>query len=357
MESPAVPETGDDPSRLPPPLPRISDYWPDAPHRIGPPADHYELPGADPTRTAPAPPPRPPARIDAPLAADDRTHPDLKPVLVLLAAVLLVGGGVFAAVSYVRNPVGDPIESLPAPPLPVPSAITEPSRPPVSIGTSPPPSRTAPPTSAAAPDGAARTTPPPAVPPAVPEAAVLELADGVAQLRVEVGDVGDGIVQVDVGEDSTIKARAKVDDDRVTVSVEPSGRSTGSGLLQIRLSDRVRWSFRMRGGVRTAGIDLSGGKVGGIELIGGAGAMRLVLPGQRDAIPIVEHGGVGAWQIVTGGQVPVRALFRDGAGSVTVYGFKDNGVARGRVIRSGRGDDGIRLDSRNGVGSLTVQAR
>ncbi|BCJ40829.1 hypothetical protein GCM10010168_48720 [Actinoplanes ianthinogenes] len=350
MDSPVVPETGDDPSRLPPGLPRISDYWPDAPHRLGPPADHYELPGTDPRRLS-APPP---VRVDPGIEPDLAIKRDYKPVILLLAVLLLVGGGVFAVVSRLRVPASDDsIDSLPAPPLPVPSAAVPPTSPPVSIGTSPPPSPTAAPTSAAAPGGAEKTTPPPAV----PAAATLELADGVAQLQVLVGDIGDDVVRVSVGEDSTIRARAAVDDDRVTVSVEPNGRRNGSASLEIRLSEKVRWSFTMRGGVSTARVDLSGGQAGHIVLIGGAATMDLVLPTQRDAIGIVERGGLGTWRIVTDREVPVRAFFRRGAGSVTVYGDTDDGVAPAAVIRSGRGDDGIRLASEHGVGALTVQSR
>ncbi|GIF14534.1 hypothetical protein [Actinoplanes teichomyceticus] len=353
MDSPVVPGT-DDPSGPPPAWPRIADYWPDAPHRLGPPADHYELPGVDATRTGPALHTRRPVGETAPVAAGpgDRTGRDLKPVLVLLVVVLLVGAGVAAAVSWPRTG-RDPATSLPAPPLPAPSP--PPATPPVSIGTSPPSrpatSRPQPPASPTAPGGAGRTTP------AVPAAATLELADGVTQLRVRVGDVRGGLVRVETGADSAITARASVDGGTVRVAIGPSGRTSGSARLDVLLSDEVRWSFRMRGGVHTAGIDLSGGRVGAIELIGGSGTMDLVLPGQRDAIPITERGGLGTWRIVTGGEVPVRALFREGAGSVTLYGRTDDGVARGGTARAGRGDGGIRLDSTGGVGALTVQAR
>jgi hypothetical protein len=352
VDSP-VPET-DDPSGPSSSWPRISDYWPDAPHRLGPPADHYELPGVDATRTSPAVPPRPAPRSYAEPAGDDRTGRDLKPVLLLILVVLLVGGGVFAVVSRLRPSADEPAAGLPAPPLPVVSATeapaTQPASPPVSVGTSPPPTRTSPP-----PD----RTPAAPAPPAQkkPAAATLELADGVTQLRVVTGDLDDGVVKVAVGADSTIKARTEIDDDTVRVSVAPSGRKQGSASLEITLSDEVTWSFRMRGGVNTAGIDLSGGRVGDIELIGGAGTVDLVLPTQRDAIAIAERGGLGTWRIVTDGEVPVRALFREGAGSVTVYGDADAGVGRGEQIRAGRGDGGIRLDSAGGVGALTVQAR
>lgn len=56
MESPAAPAGGDAGTGTPvqPGLPDISEFWPDAPHRVGPPADHYEPEGAEAVRTEPA---------------------------------------------------------------------------------------------------------------------------------------------------------------------------------------------------------------------------------------------------------------------------------------------------------------
>ncbi|WP_203823405.1 hypothetical protein [Actinoplanes palleronii] len=349
----------DEPSRTPPILPRISDYWPDAPQRLGPPADHYELPGVDATRTGPALHTGPPPREGTAEDVDDRTKRDLKPVLFLAAVLLLTGGGVFAAVSYVRTSGDAASTSLPAPAEPAPVVVAPSAQapnPPVSIGTSPPASTapvTVPPSAAApgAPTGGATEKP------MIPDAATFELASGVTQLRVAVGDVTNGFFRVGVGEDSTITARAVVDDGTVRVTVAPNGRKNGSARLNVLLSDEVTWSFRMRGGVKEAGVDLSGAKVGGVALIAGASTVDLVLPTQRDAIGIVEKGGIGTWRIVTDGEVPVRATFEEGAGSVTLYDDTDTGLAKGETAKSGKGDDGIRLTSSGGVGALTVQAR
>ncbi|SNR87002.1 hypothetical protein [Actinoplanes regularis] len=356
MDSPVVPDA-EEPTEGLPVFPRISDYWPDAPHRLGPPADHYELPGVDATRTGPALHTRPaPGGDDAETRwigqPDGRIKRDLKPALFLATVTLLVGGGVFAAVSYARSDRGD-TATLPLPPLPAPTlAGTTPGTAPVSIGTSPPPTSaaapTTAPTSAAAPGATAQ--------PAIPEAATFELADGVTQLRVSIGDVPNGFFKIGVGDDSKITARAAVDDDTVRVTVTPNGRKSGSARLEVLLSDDVKWSLRMRGGVSEAGIDLSGGRVGGVDLIGGAATVDLVLPGQRDAIPITERGGIGTWRIVTDGKVPVRAFFREGAGSVTLYGDTRDGVDKGETLRFG-GDALIKVDSEGGVGALTVQSR
>lgn len=356
MESP-VPKT-EDPTKAPASWPRIADYWPDAPQRLGPPADHYELPGVDATRTGPALHTRPPADEEEPTDAlrwigdpDARTRKDLKPMLLLAVAALLAGGGVFAAVSYARAQRTGPA-ALPAP-LPAMSAADSPvATPPVSIGASPP---------AAASPSAAASAPavPPAAttPPAIPDAATFELVNGVTQLRVTIGDVDDGFFKVSVADDSTITAKAVVDDGTLKVSVAPNGKKKGSARLEVLLSDEVTWSFRMRGGVSEAGIDLSGGRVGGIELIGGAATVDLSVPDQKNAIPIVERGGVGTWRIVTDGKESVRAFFRKGAGSVTFYGDTDKGVNKGETLRSDNDDPDLKIDSEEGVGALTVQAR
>ncbi|GIF06571.1 hypothetical protein [Actinoplanes siamensis] len=362
-----VAKTGE-PPRPPRGWPRISDYWPDAPHRLGPPADHYELPGVDATRTGPALHTRP-APPGGPAATwigepPGRAGKDLKPLLLLVATAVLAGGAVFAAVSYARDRGGDGggVASLPAPPLPAISAGTPPATPPVSIGTSPPPSPPATPATPSAPSTPATRPTEEAAPggagkPMIPDAATFELATGVTQLRVVTGDVRNGFFRISVGDDSRITAKAVVDDDTVRVTVTPNGRTKGSARLEVLLDDDVRWSLRMRGGVNEAGIDLSGGRVGGIDLVGGAATVDLVVPDQRDAIPIVQRDGIGTWRIVTGGKVPVRAFFREGAGSVTLYGDTEDGVGKGTTLRDGRGDDGIRVDSAGGVGALTVQGR
>ncbi|MEV6342822.1 hypothetical protein [Actinoplanes sp. NPDC051851] len=354
MDSPVVsdaPSSPDgDPAQPVPPWPKIADYWPDAPQRFGPQADHYELPGAEAVRTGNGLNAIPPARGEQATApfgdSDGRTVKNRKPVVALFAATILAAGAILGALQYIRADRAEPVSA--------PGSTADPAQvevptenPPVSIGTSPP--------------SAAASAAPPAASPtatAIPDAAVFEFADGVTDLNVTIGDVpNDGFFQVTTGQDSKISASTTVDGDTLKVGVVPNGRKTGSAELNVILSSEVDWAVRMRGGVRTGTFDLSHGTVSRIDLIGGANTINIGLPRQDDGITIRMTGGVNTWRIETERKTPVRALFRQGAGTVTLYGDKTNGVDKGETLRSGDGDGGIELEAVKGVGTLTVSTQ
>ncbi|MEU8664003.1 hypothetical protein [Actinoplanes philippinensis] len=349
MDSPAVSDTdrpgGDDPAVVElvitgpsgsgPSLPDISEYWPDAPHRVGPPADHYEPEGAEAVRTEPAwaprAAPRPAERptverptIELHLAESRRRAASRKPIAALAAAILLAGGLAWYATR--------PTEPAAAPVLTVPTATgpaaEAPANPPVSIGTSAP----------AAP---------------APDAATFELADGTTALDVRIGDTGDDWFRVSSPVGSGITTRTEVQGERVRVFVT-DGADPGTAEVNVVLSPEVTWSVLMLGGVRTAAIDLSGAKVGRVDLIGGAAAIDLALPRQDTVVPIAMTGGVRDWRVSTGGRAPVRAVLERGAGVVDLYGDRRQGVNRGSRFTAGSGGGGINLVAENGVGTLTV---
>ncbi|MBG0562697.1 hypothetical protein [Actinoplanes aureus] len=348
-----------------PRLPDISDYWPDAPQRLGPPADHYELPGADPDRTTPAwhnlagpDPAGPPAggyrpatgrttardratvdratvdRATVEIPVGVRPHRSFWRSAVVLATLLGVGGTLAWAIA---RPDPEP----PGPPTfaggaasPVPSAAV--TNPPVAIGT-PPPSR-------------------PAPPPVVPAAATFEFVDNTTELNVTIGEVAGGWFRVTSPRGSGVVPSTEVDGTTLRVGIEPTG-TRGSARVDVLLSEEVDWTVRTRGGFRTAALDLKDGTVDRVDLLGGIGRLDLTLPRQRAALPIVLAGGVERWRITTAGEVPVRAAFRRGAGTVTVYGDRDRGVRRGDELTVGAGSGGLDLNAEEGVGTLTVSAR
>ncbi|MEU4562840.1 hypothetical protein AB0F72_31055 [Actinoplanes sp. NPDC023936] len=375
MDSQAAPATPAD-------LPDITEYWPDAPHRLGPVADHYELPGAEPTRTGAglpgAGPPRAgagpseagparagadvseagPARAGAGLAEADQArggrgsaagaYPgSARPTLELhlaerprhtfrraavLVAVVLVIGAV-AAWAALRT---DQEQARP-PSFQPPAALT-PANPPVEIG-----------------------EPAPDPTPAIPDAATFELVDGTTEVNVTIGALPvesgpNGWFRVTSPDGSGVKPRAQLDGDTVKVFVEPTGPE-GSARVDVLLSEDVTWSLRMRGGARVATFDLTRGTLGRLDLLGGTARTTLALPETGSPIPILMGGGVNTWRISTAGEIPVRAEFRKGAGTVAVYGKRDKGVAMGTTLTRGGGDGGIDLQAESGIGTLTVTAR
>ncbi|WP_328477705.1 hypothetical protein OHA21_25190 [Actinoplanes sp. NBC_00393] len=344
MDSPAVAEESTPPN--PPDLPNISDYWPDAPQSLGPPADHYELPGVDATRTGPAwhvmagaSPPGAAERVTVEIPSGVRPHRSTAKRAVILAALLAVGA--VAAWAVFRPASDEPRQPVFAGPVASPApAAAAPVNPPVSIG-----------------------TPPPSTVP-VPDAATFEFADNTTELTVTIGAVDNGWFRVTTPRDSGVRPRTSLDGDTLRVGIEPTGEK-GTGRIDVLLSEEVDWAVRTRGGFRTATLDLTRGTVDRIDLLGGMARLNLALPARDAALPIVLSGGVNQWRISTEGKVPVRAVFRRGAGRVILYGDRRNGLRRdaevstGRdaEVSTGRGAGGIDLNAEEGVGTLTVVAR
>ncbi|MEU4163391.1 hypothetical protein [Actinoplanes sp. NPDC026670] len=309
-----------------PNLPDISEFWPDAPHKTGPPADHYEPEGAEAVRTDPAWMPRASQRptVELHLAETRTRRASRKPVLVLAAVVLAAAGLAFYA-TRPTEPTAGPVLTVPTETAPGEAPA---GQPPVSIETSAP------------------VTP-------APESATLELADGTTALDVRIGDTGDNWYRVSSPIGSGITTRTEEQDGTVRIFVKDS-TDPGTAEVNVLLSADVTWSFRMSGGVRTAVIDLTGAKVGRVDLIGGAAEIVLALPRQDAVVPISMTGGVRDWQVSTGGRVPVQAVLDEGAGVVDLYGDRRQGVNKGSRFTAGSGDGGIDLVAEKGVGTLIV---
>lgn len=309
-----------------PDLPDIADFWPDAPHRVGPAPDHYEPEGAEAVRTDPAWMPRASQRptVELHLAETRPRRAARKPVLVL-AAVILAAGGLAWYTTRPTEPTAGPV--LTDPPATAPG--TDPvDQPPVAIETSAP------------------GTP-------APDEATFELADGTTDLDVRIGDTGDNWYLVSSPAGSGITTRTEEQDGTVRVFVDDS-TDPGTAEVDVVLSADVTWSIRMSGGVRTAAIDLTGAKVGRVDLIGGAAEIDLALPRQDTVVPVSMTGGVRDWRVSTGGRAPVRAVLEEGAGVVELYGARNQGVNRGSRFTAGRGDGGVDLVAGKGVGTLIV---
>jgi hypothetical protein len=314
------------PADAAPDLPDISEYWPDAPHRVGPPADHYEPEGAEAVRTDPAWMPRGSQRptVELRLAETRTRRASRKPILALAAAILAAGGLAWYA-TRPSEPTAGPVLTVPT--VTATGAAPD-GQPPVSIETSAP------------------VTP-------APELATLELADGTTALDVRIGDTGDNWYQVTSPIGSGITVRAEEQGGTVRVFVDDS-TDPGTAEVNVVLSPDVTWSVLMSGGVRTASIDLTGAEVGRVDLVGGAAAIDLALPRQAAVVPISMIGGVRDWRVSTGGRAPVRAVLEQGAGVVDLYGDRKQGVNRGSRFTEGGGDGGIDLVAEKGVGTLIV---
>ncbi|MDR6321708.1 hypothetical protein [Actinoplanes couchii] len=314
---------------------------------MGPQPDHIELDGVEATRTGPAWQPRVENRPTVEISTGRPTielhmvgrPPAARPkrpvnrTMALVLAGLLAAGTVawFARGSSPDEPAG--VSANPSAPILVePDQPDQPDpNPPVAI------------------------EPQPSAPEA-PQEATFELANGVTELNVTIGDTGtEAWFTATAPNGAAVKPRAEFGDDGVKLFVDKVA-DEGSARVDVLLSPGVAWSVRMRGGVKTGTFDLTGGRVDRIDLLGGAAAIDIALPEQDAVVPVQMSGGVNDWRIRTADQIPVRATLRNGAGTVVLYGDRTQGVNRGSVLTATDGNGGLDVIADEGVGTLTVSA-
>ena len=330
----------------PPALPPISDYWPDAQHRIGPPADHYT---DEPTE----------AEVDALLRAgrrdSERGTPVVPPVrrrfrravlpAVALAAVLVAGAS-FAGMLLTGRGDRDPVAA------PQPEAVPSRPRPALPPPTTPQiiePQTTAP-----------STAPKPANVISAPARnrakADFELVSDTALISLRAGDIGTDLYRITTPQDGSVVPRVRLSDAGVRLFLDEKGER-GDAAVTVLLNADVRWSMRITGGVKAGVFDLGGAKVDEVDFAGDAARIDLTLPRPDGTLPIRLSGGVNRFEVSTGQGVPVRVRARGGAGQVKLDGRTDDGVARGASFLSPDWADSknrIDLDAVAGVGTLRV---
>jgi hypothetical protein len=318
-----------------PALPSIADYWPDLPQRMGPPADYFTA--SEPPRvvTAPPPPPFQHPTAEIPVAAPPRRG---RALLTVAAAVLLAVAAVGAGVAYLKNRDGAAGGPAAAPP-----------------GTATPPAQ---PTGEAIPVPVAPkpTTPPSASPGDRPDAGEFELVGDATVVNLSTGDLGDELYRVGTPKGSSVRPVADVDGSRVRLSLVKNG-TKGAAAVNITLNAEVRWNLRVNGGIKTGVLDLSGTRLGAVDLRGGATRLDLVLPRPDGTLTVRMTGGINRFRIRTADRAPARVRAQRGAGKITLYDVVEDGVARGQSLASpafDRSTDRIDVDAVAGMGTLIV---
>ncbi|MDI6100329.1 hypothetical protein QLQ12_17115 [Actinoplanes sp. NEAU-A12] len=328
---PSPGDPGTAPGPLPTGLPNIADYWPDTPGQRG----------------AGVPPALPPDVTG--FGAPDRPARNRRPAMLAgtLAGLVAVGTLLLARplIRTSQEPVAAPATTT------VPASVAPtvvPSAAPTASPSAAPPAA-APPAAPSPPPAA--TTPPPAI-----TSARFELVTGVAHLSVRAADLNGDAFRVTTPKDSGLDVDSSFTDGTLRVSTRRNGSSSGSGRIDVLLSDDIVWRLRMASGVRVASFDMAGGTVSDIDLLGGAHFVGIDLGRVDRKLPILMAGGIRTWRITTANQVPVTIAMATGAGAVTVYGDDEGGVRGGDTLRFGDRNSavGLDIDAEAGVGSLRI---
>lgn len=190
-----------------------------------------------------------------------------------------------------------------------------------------------------------------------PWEATFELLTGATAVTVRTADLPGLLYRVETPEGGAHTPYVTGERDSVQVHLLPTGVN-GPSTVSVALSRAVTWHLRMVGGVTDEVLDLATGRVGGVELVGGAASIELSLPKPHGTVPVRMSGGANRWVVRPPADVPVRVSVDGGAGSVTVDGAARGGTAAGTVVTPDGWDaatDRYAVEAQAGVAALTVE--
>jgi hypothetical protein len=145
--------------------------------------------------------------------------------------------------------------------------------------------------------------------------AAFELVAATGKANVKTADLGEDLYRITAAGDSGAVPSAAVSKNQVKLQLTPDGDGA-TGDVDVLLSSKVRWSLRFTGGADEQVVDLSGGQVAGIDVIGGSRRFELSLPKATGTVPVHVTGAIEDLSIQSPQGSPVRVQMQGGAKTV-----------------------------------------
>jgi hypothetical protein len=187
--------------------------------------------------------------------------------------------------------------------------------------------------------------------------ASFELVTGTTKVILRSEDLGADLYRITSAEDSGTVPRPVVDENRVQLHLAPDGDGA-TGNVEIVLAARVTWSLRFTGGADEQRIDLSGGKVSAIDVIGGVREVELSLPTPSGTVPVRVTGAVDEFVVRAPANSPVRVRLNSGAKTVAAGDKTQRDVPPGSTFtpRNWQVDNRYDVDAASAVTLFSVTA-
>lgn len=186
--------------------------------------------------------------------------------------------------------------------------------------------------------------------------ATFQLVNGTTTVDLRAADLGADLYRISTPTGSSVLPRPLLQGDRVQLHLVRSGQD-GPGAVEITLNSQVRWRLQITGGAAAHVIDMSDGRLAGLDLAGGATRIDVTLPRARGTVKIRMTGGVNQFAVNTPPGTPVRLRIGSGAAQVVLDGQIHRGIAPGKEFSPNRWksvDDRVDLDAVAGVGTFTL---
>jgi hypothetical protein len=158
------------------------------------------------------------------------------------------------------------------------------------------------------------------------DAAAFDLVAVTGKVNVRTQDLGGDLYKITAAGDGVVLPDAVLNENRVRLQLTGGG-DAASGNMDVVLSSKVRWSLRFSGGADEQIVDLTGGQVAAIDVIGGSRRFELSLPQASGTVPVRVTGAIEDFSIKSPAGSPVRVRVDSGAktaaaGNVTLRDVK-----------------------------------
>ncbi|MFD1368947.1 hypothetical protein [Actinoplanes sichuanensis] len=173
--------------------------------------------------------------------------------------------------------------------------------------------------------------------------ATFEMLAATDRVQLRIADLGDDLYQISSPEGAGIKPSAEMRDDRLRVDVTRDDAGVG-GEVEVVLAAKVRWTIRFSGYSAERIVDLSAGRVRGIEIVGGTRRAEVTLAEAAGTVPMKITGGVEELVLRAPTGSPVRIKVGGGAGTVTAGSRTLRDVAPGSTLTPKDWTTGNRYD-------------
>jgi hypothetical protein len=157
------------------------------------------------------------------------------------------------------------------------------------------------------------------------------VVSGVTSLRIVIANTGPNLFEASSPAAASIRPVVVTDPDQVRLETVSTGL-TGASELDVQLSSSVLWQVSIDGGTTDESLDLHGGRVSGVDVVGGTSHLDLQLPAASGTMTVRETGGASAVEVHAAANVPAQVRFAGGAGSSTIDGAARSGIAGGTLV-------------------------
>ncbi|MBO3739805.1 hypothetical protein [Actinoplanes flavus] len=173
--------------------------------------------------------------------------------------------------------------------------------------------------------------------------ATFEMMAATDRVRLTIADLGADMYRISAPDNAGIRPNAEFRDDRLRVDVARDETGTG-GEVEVVLSAKVRWTIRFSGYSAERIVDLSQGRIRGIEIVGGTRRAEMTLADASGTVPMKITGGIEELVLRAPSGSPVRVKVGGGAGTVTAGARTLRNVAPGSTLTPKDWTSGNRYD-------------